>query len=110
MSTSSDLSLQIEEAVDRKLDEKLRSIIRDEIKDALKQLPAHQCRFDISNHECQAVVKYVHSVARLSPDRDIDDGLDVIRDNHKWLQGLRRYRMPDASGYDSADRSQHGGD
>jgi hypothetical protein len=88
MGSTSDLDQQIEEAVDRKLDEKLRHIIREELQ-ALIPITPHKCRFSMNDEEAGSMSKYVKSISRLGGD-DIEDGLDLIRENHKWLQSMRQ--------------------
>lgn len=89
MSEMKELLQQVEEIVDKKLDEKLDDKLRKVIREEIAAMAPHQCRLTITNTEAASMSKYVKSIAKLGGD-DIDDGLALIRDNHKWLAGMRQ--------------------
>lgn len=97
MGATSDLDQQIADAVDAKLDEKLRQIIREEISNLAPVIP-HKCRFHMDDSEADAMTRYVKNISKLGGD-DLDEGLALIRENHKWIASMRQGGSKAASAF-----------
>lgn len=65
-----------------------RNLIREILKEEIK-LVKHSCRFNIPDEDG---IKFGHYIGMLSDlgDGQMDKGIEVIRDNHKWLEKQRQ--------------------
>lgn len=68
--------------------DELIQLIRDTVREELKT-HKHQCRFTLSDEQAQAMGRYIGMVGKMG-EGDIDEGFEVIRANHKWLEEMRQ--------------------
>jgi hypothetical protein len=79
----------VEHIQEREWRDEIRSLIREVVRDEMRSFK-HQCRFQISEEEARDLGGYIHMMTALG-DGEVSKGIDVIRDNHRWLK-LQRDR------------------
>lgn len=84
-----------EDEVDKKeLESVLTTVISNEIKplkDEIEELKQreHKCRFRISEKEAQELSAAMNMISILGENNSIVSGLEVMRENHKWMRSQR---------------------
>jgi hypothetical protein len=68
--------------------EELVRLVQDTVREELKT-HKHQCRFSVSDEQAQAMGRYLSMIGRMG-DGDLDEGFEVIKANHKWLEEMRQ--------------------
>lgn len=67
--------------------EELQLIIRKVVQDELKNY-SHECRFAVTDKEAKELGHCIGMISDLGDGR-IGGGVELIRDNHKWLKSQR---------------------